>query len=426
MIIDDYTKQLIEEEIKGCFDFFWYESNAKDGAKGYGMTADVYGKPIASTAAVGFAFCAYVIGVERGYITFDEGFSRVMKTLHTLKSVDSYRGFWVHFMNQETLESKNCEYSTIDTAILLMGAIVAGEYFAGEVKRLVNEFVENVDWEWLITTKNGKKIFRMAYSKEVFKDNDGWCKATWEEYAEQLMMYILYAGQSESDEKLARELYFGFERRFGGYKGENLVYCFGNALFIHQFTHCFFDFRKYVDSRGFDWFKNSINATLANRQFCIDQKWSKTYGENAWGLTAFEAEDGYKVLGAPPFGWDGKEVEQELDGSVPPYAALTSIVFTPEESIEALKYYASMPELKGKYGFTDCFNFEKEPFFSKKYLGIDKGPTIVMLENFMNGTIWKYFMQSDVCQRAIKVLNFKPSDEVYADFTRGNSIKINK
>ena len=86
MKVDNYTKSLIEEEIKGCFDFFWNESNAVDGALGYGMTADVAGRPICSLAAVGFAFSAYVIGVEKSYITFDQGYERVLKTLKTLKN----------------------------------------------------------------------------------------------------------------------------------------------------------------------------------------------------------------------------------------------------------------------------------------------------------------------------------------------------
>ena len=427
MKLDNQIQQLIEEEIKGCFDFFWHESNAIEGEVGYGLTADVAGRPICSIATVGFAMCAYMIGVEREYITFDEGFSRVMKTLHTIKKVENHKGFMVHFLNQKTLElTKHPEYSTIDTAIFLMGAITAGEYFGGEAKEIVNELVERVDWEWLVITKNNKKIFRMAYSEKIWPETDGWCPALWEEYAEQLMMYILYAGHPKSNKKLANDLYFGFERRVGSYKGDNMVYCFGNALFIHQFTHCFFDFSKYVDRRGFDWFKNSKTATLANRQFCIDQKWSKTYGENSWGLTAFEGEHGYRVYGAPPFGWYNQEVDMEIDGSVAPYAALSSIVFTPNESIEALKYFASMPELKGKYGFTDCYNFENGRYFSKNYLGIDKGPTIVMLENFLNGTVWKYFMQSDVAKRAIDILGFTSKDQVYLDFTRVKPIKIYK
>ena len=69
MQLDNETKRLIEEEIRGCFDFFWNESNAIEGEVGYGLTADVAGRPISSIAAVGFALCAYMIGVEREYIS---------------------------------------------------------------------------------------------------------------------------------------------------------------------------------------------------------------------------------------------------------------------------------------------------------------------------------------------------------------------
>ena len=85
MKLDDNTIGLIEEEIRGCFDFFWNESNAVEGEIGYGMTADVAGRPICSLAAVGFSFPAYVIGVEKGYITFEQGYELVLKTLKTLK-----------------------------------------------------------------------------------------------------------------------------------------------------------------------------------------------------------------------------------------------------------------------------------------------------------------------------------------------------
>ena len=421
MQLDNDTKRLIEEEIKGCFDFFWNESNAEDAeALGYGLTADVAGRPISSLAAVGFSLAAYVIGVERGYITFDEGYERVYKTLKTLEKVDQYKGFFVHFVFQKTIKNVNFkEYSTIDTAILLMGAATAGEFFGKDVKTLTDEMINKVAWEDFVTTRKDRKVFKMAYSDVLWQDNNGWCPATWHSFAEQVMMYFLYAGQKNSDKQLAQDLYFGFSRKLGSYKGENLVYCFGNALFIHQFTGCFIDFSKYVDKRGFNWHKNSVAATLANRQFCIDQKWSKTYHENSWGLTAFEGKHGYKVFGAPPFGFYDKEIDMPIDGSVAPYAALSSIVYTPKESIEALKYFNTLPKLKGKYGFTDSYNFEEEEYFSEAYLGIDKGPTIIMLDNFLYGTTWKYFMQSDVCKRAIEVLEFKPIESEFKEFTNG-------
>ena len=77
-----------------------------------------------------------------------------------------------------------------------------------------------------VATKYNKKIFRMAYSEETFKDNDGWCKSTWHEFAEQLMMYLIYAGQPGSDPKLAQDLYFGFSRKVGSYKINRMYICF--------------------------------------------------------------------------------------------------------------------------------------------------------------------------------------------------------
>ena len=135
----------------------------------------------------------------------------ILKTLQTLKKVDSFKGFYVHFIEQKTLKNvKFKEYSTIDTAILLMGAITAGEFFGGEVKALVNDMVNAVDWNFFVTERKDRKIFRMAYSDVLWQDNGGWCKSTWHEFAEQLMMYIFYAGQPGSDKKLAQDLYFGF------------------------------------------------------------------------------------------------------------------------------------------------------------------------------------------------------------------------
>lgn len=421
--IDNESRDLILEEIKGCFDFFWNESNGLEDNVGYGLTRDIAGKGICSIAAVGFAFCAYVIGVKFGYITKDEGYERCYKTLETLSKVKQKHGFFIHFFNEETLEDVSKEYSTIDTAILMMGALTAGEFFGGEVKKIANKMAESVDWEYLVTEKNHKKVFKMAFSDQIFKENNGWCPADWDAYAEQLMMYILYAGQTKADKKLAQDLYFGFDRPLGSYKGDNLIYCFGNALFIHQFSHCFFDFSKYVDKMGFNWFINSRNATLANRQYCMDLKWSKTYNENSWGLTAFQGRDGYRVFGAPPFGYYDKPMGDEVDGHVAPYAALSSIVFTPKESIEALKYFNSFKELKGKYGLYDSYNFEDDkPYFCEHYLGIDKGPTIVMLANFLDNTIYDCFMGTDVCKRAIKNLEFKKINSEYDDFTRGKAL----
>ena len=405
---------LIEKEIKGCFEYFWHEVNTDETSLGYGLVRDLDDRDIASIAAVGFALCAYMIGVERGYISKEEGYNRTLKTLQTIKNnVPHSHGFLAHFVNLNTVEMiKNTEYSTIDTAILLMGAITVGEYFGEEVKEIATYLCDRCDWDYMIRNNNNKTQILMA----LFP-NDPNFSVYWDHYAEQLMMYILYAGKSDCDIKKARNLYYDFERNVGSYKGKNMIYCFGNPLFIHQFTHAFFDFREYIDERGCDWWQNSVDATLANRQFCIDQKWSKTFNENSWGLSATQTIHGYEVYGAPPFGFEC-DYDCRCDGTVTPYAALSSMPFTPKESIEALRYFNSIDGLNGKYGLFDSYNFESDPWITPIYVGIDKGPTIVMLDNYLSGTAWKYFMQSEVALKAIKVLKFQKRDYINYNYVK--------
>lgn len=400
--------KLIEKEIKGCFDYFWNEANTD--SLGYGLTKDKTTSNISSIACVGFAFSAYVIGVERGYITFDEGYERCLKTLETLEKIELHHGFFPHFLDPVTLENYKSEYSTIDTAILLVGGIVASEYFEKEVKEKVNRLINNLDWDYFIEERDNKLQVNMAYCPYKWKETNGFCPATWDQYAEQLMMYLLMAGDDRISKEKALRLFNGFDRHLDKYHNLEVIHCFSNPLFTHQFSHCFFPFQDYLDGNGFDWFKNSINACKANRIYCINQKRFKTYSNVSWGLTAFLGENGYKVFGSRPYGLPNAKYHQKIDGSVAPYAVLCSIVFIPKEVKESIKYFQTIEGLNGKYGITDSYNLDTG-FVSDVYLGIDKGPTIVMLDNYLNGTTWKYFTRSDTIKKAINKLNFKEKEK---------------
>ncbi|MBU1142833.1 MAG: hypothetical protein KKH92_04225 [Firmicutes bacterium] len=410
-------KQLIEKEIKGCFDYFWYETNSNQDSKGYGLALDSSrNSNMASIAAVGFALSAYVIGVNHQYITFEQGYERTLKTLQTVTNhVDHKNGFYIHFLNIETAENyglskgRPSEYSTIDTAILLMGALSASEFFKGEVKEIVDQMLESTDWDWLIHPD--KPVFRMSYHMISERFPTGWSNSKWDHYAEQLMMYFLYAGQKKTSAENARKLYFGFDRHVGAYKGQNYVYCFGNALFIHQFSHAFIDFKTYVDAKMFNWFENSVAATKANKAWCLDQSWSKTLSQGYWGLTAMHNKKGYLVVGGPPWGFTNVDYRPNVDGTVAPYAALSSIIFTKEDSLDIFKKFAEDKNMWGKYGLYDAFNFEDEPWYSNTYIGIDKGPTIIMLDNYLNQTIQNLVTNSEFIQEAFKKLGFTRFDD---------------
>ena len=155
-------------------------------------------------------------------------------------------------------------------------------------------------------------------------------------------------------------------------------------MFTYQFSHAWIDFRNIKDKNGIDWFENSVKATKANREYCIKNKDTyQTYGQNSWGLTACVGPDGYKSYGAKPCFVD---LNIENDGTVAPCGAIGSVVFMPKETMEMMEYlYHTYPKLWSKYGFLDGYNLEKDKLWvSKEYIGIDKGISMVMIENYLH------------------------------------------
>jgi hypothetical protein len=172
-------------------------------------------------------------------------------------------------------------------------------------------------------------------------------------------------------------------------------------LFTHQYSAVWVDLRDKND--GFaDYFENSRIATQVNRQFCLDHRAQyKTYSEHIWGLTACEGPTGYKAYGSAP----GEAVH---DGTVAPTAAGSSIVFTPELSLQAMKamYQQYQGKIWGKYGFSDSFNLDAD-WYAKEVLGIDQGPLLLMIENFRSGFVWRQFMKHPAVIRGMDLIGFQ-------------------
>lgn len=110
--------------------------------------------------------------------------------------------------------------------------------------------------------------------------------------------------------------------------------------------------------------------------------------------------------------WDLEQCQrgdklEENDGTISPSGAAGSIVFTPELSIKALEYYYNyFPKVWGKYGLKDAYNLEgPKPWYSEEYIGIDKGISMVMIENYLTGLIWKYFMKNEYVLQGLNELN---------------------
>lgn len=400
-LIKCYGKKLIMKELRKSYNFFIREVNSNKKSIGYGLIRDktILEKNIASIASVGYGLAGLIIGVEHNWINYKKALDRANRTLDTfINNVESKNGFYYHFINMKTGKREwNCEISIIDTAIFICGAITVGEYFGGQLKEKAEKLYKRINWEWYRNKDTNQ--FYMGYNPE-----EGFW-GHWDLYAEQLILYVLSVGSPTFT--VDKSTYYDFERRKANYKNiKDIIYTYCGTLFTYQYSHAWINFMNLRDSDGIDWFENSIKATKANRQYCIDNSYRfKTYGENSWGLTACLGPKGYYGFGAKPCDID---LNEENDGTITPCGAIGSIVFTPKESIEAMEYYYNnFPKLWGKYGFKDGYNLDGDkPWFAKEYIGIDKGIEILMIENYLNGTIWKYFMNNQYIKIGLKKLGF--------------------
>lgn len=403
------VQSLLRRELQGSIDFFLQFTNLDPKSPGFGLTVDATKKlEIASIAATGFALSGWVIAAERGLLTRERALDITRGTLRTLlHKVSHHRGFFAHFLSMETAQRRGkCEYSTIDTALCLNGVITASAYFQdSEVTDLANALLERVDWQFIVFERGGQTLFHMAYNPDRGGDyvsgKPGFI-SQWDMAAEQKMMYLQAADRL--DPSVARRLYEGFRRDKGAFEGQDIIVNPGGNLFAYQFSEAWLDTAKYLDPDGIDWFNNTRLATLANRAFCIQHaKDFKTYGENSWGCSAGDSPWGYDVSGAPPALDTPKP-----NGTVSIYGALSSLPYTPDLVLAMIDHLSQEhPQTWGKYGFFDAYNLSVDPpWYSQAIYGIDKGCSMLMVENYLSGLIWDVYTNSPVIQKALNVLGF--------------------
>ena len=416
---------LMERELKGCFDFFWEEWNDDPKSPTYGMSnGDYVGFNQYSPIPIehqGFYFTAIIIGVERGWISREEGEKRIIITLKTLRDLKRINGFWYHFIDPDTgkrgwKDSHNIELSNASAGTMLLGALAAAEYFGGEIEKLTYELYEAMNWKWF-TNPVTKHPYLACYPEDLPKNvphgiNEEGMFGGWSAYSEHIFLYILAAGAPREEFSTGADSYYAMKTYTGSYKGEEFIFCGTGAAFTYQWTHAFIDFRNLRDKLDRNWFDNSRHAGLAARQYAIDNAHRiKGLGPNSWGMSAcISPTKGYSgEYGSYPIGAGYKLLE---DGTVAPYGALSFLPFTPKESIDALNHMYKIPGLVGKYGLYDAYSYVTKangdlPWIGKSYLGIDKGLVLLMFENYSTQLIWKLLHQNKSIQKGLERLAFR-------------------
>lgn len=242
-ILKKYGDKLLIKELKGSYNFFIKEANLDKESDGFGLIRDkdIYADNISSIASVGYGLAALIIGVKRNWISYKKACRRASKTLDTfLNNVEGENGFFYHFVNMYSGKREwKCEISIIDTAIFICGAICAGEFFEGEVKKKAEKLYKNINWEWYRNKQTN--YFYMGYKPET----GFW--GQWDMYAEQLMLYVL--GVASPSFPINKEMYYDFKREKADYEGiKDIIYTYYGTLFTYQFTHCWIDFRNRIDA----------------------------------------------------------------------------------------------------------------------------------------------------------------------------------
>lgn len=410
---------VLMEELKASFDFFYETANTTKNSPAYGLIPDRYNVKNnasyshCSIASVGYGLALIPVAVEYGWISYDQGKERVEGTLRTLLSLERTHGFYYHFVNMQTGKRHNdgVEVSIIDTAILINGVLVAGKYFENSCYTMAENIYKAVEWDWYYNPDLCK--FYMGYSPE--KGFEG----TWNGYAEQLQIMVLAAGSPTHpvsiDAYNVMKSLSTKARKTPYYDEFYLTYT--GSLFTYQFSHAFIDFRNKKDESGIDWFENSVNATKAAIYYAetMQDKY-KTYSTLSWGFTACDGPNGYTgAYGIKPC--SGGNL---CDGTVPPCGAIGSLVFLPDEVIATMKNYKSNEKLWSKYGFIDAYNLGvaegytdstinigSSGWYASDVIGIDKGISALMIENYISGMIWNITNNISYYQDGLNKLNIK-------------------
>lgn len=405
------TPALLDSLQRTAFDYFWNEANPSNGLVKDRSTT---GSPC-SVAAVGFGLSAICIGIDHGWVTREDGRARVLTTLDTFwngpqgsgaTGTIGYQGLFYHFLDMNTaIRTWTSELSTIDTALLFAGIIDARQYFDtadsldGEVRDLADAIVQRANWEF---ARNSGPGIRMGWTPETGFGGFG----TWVGYNEAMILYILALGSATHP--VPASTWFTWTSGYNWNTEYGQTYLVFPPLFGHQYSHCWIDFRSIQDffmvSKGITYFENSRRATIAAREYCIANPGGFVgYGPDLWGLTASDDPVfGYIAHGAPP--------AQNDNGTITPTAAASSIPFAPEIVIPALHhmYDTYGANLWSTYGFKDAFN-PGMSWYDTDYLGIDQGPIIIMIENYLTGSVWDRFMQYADVQTGLTRANFVPA-----------------
>lgn len=404
-ISDDALLELIQKQ---TFKYFWDFGHPASGlARERNSSGD-----ICTTGGTGFGIMSMIVAADRNFISRTEALQRIQKIVSFYKNnCTAYHGVFAHWINGATgatvpFSTKDDGADLVETAYLMQGLLSARQYFNSvditetTLRNDINNLWNAVEWTWF--QKSNEDVLYWHWSPSYNWDMNVQIKG----WNEALIVYALAA--SSNTAPITKIVYDNGWASNGAMKNGNSFYSIqlplgpsmGGPLFFAHYSFLGINPHDLTDAYANYWDQNTAHTEI-NYNYCItNPNKFNGYSNLCWGLTASDEQNGY-----------GAHAPGNDNGTVSPTAAVSSLPYTPTQSMDAVKffYYTLGDKLWGEYGFKDAFNLTGT-WFADSYLAIDQGPMIIMIENYRTGLLWNLFMSCPEVKAGMKNVGFQGPD----------------
>jgi hypothetical protein len=410
---DDSLLNLVQYR---TFLYFWEGAEPNSGMAPERIHLDDYypdeDPHIVTVGGSGFGLMVILVGMERGYISRQQGLQRLEKIVGFLEKADRFHGAWPHWLDGRNgkvkpFSRKDDGGDLVETAFMVQGLLTVREYLNQNIERekvlaeQIDRLWREVEWNWYT---QGEDVLYWHWSPNY----DWEMNLPLRGYNETLITYVLAAASPTYP--IEADVYHQGWARGGDIQADIETYGYrltldhigapkyGGPLFWAHYSFLGLDPRN-LESPYADYWLQNTNHSLINWRYCVENPLDYPgYGEDCWGLTASYSPRFYAAH-HPGQGSDR--------GVITPTAALSSFPYTPEKSMMALRhFYESLGQyLWGPYGFYDAFS-PLVGYYPPRYLAIDQGPIVVMIENHRSGLLWDAFMSASEVSNGLTKLGF--------------------
>ncbi|HEY1579145.1 MAG TPA: glucoamylase family protein [Terracidiphilus sp.] len=408
---DDELLTMVQE---ASFRYYWEGASPVSGMTRESLPGN---DSIVATGASGFGVMALVVGVDRGFISREQGVERMLKLTGFLERADRFHGAWAHFMDGSTgkalpvFGAYDDGADLVETSFMMEGLLTARQYFDRDtpeeraLRERITRLWQGVEWNWFRRDLKNDAIFWHWSPDYAWFIN--FRLAGWNEvmitYLEAIaspthavpanFYYSGWAGDKEYSKPHTVE---GVELKVGA--------GVGGPLFFTHYSFMGFDPRG-IHDKYTDYFDQNRNMAKINLAYSERNPGGYAgYGKDDWGITAVDGPGGYQAYEPNP----ANHFELD-DGTIAPTGAIASMPYLPQASMDALKHFYrdKGAELWGPFGFRDAFN-QQQDWVAHINMGLNQAPMVVMIENYRTGLIWKTYMKNPEIQSAVKRIGFEP------------------